>query len=259
MKGTTRHRTALAILTASLLTALMPRPGTAQYAVDPGEAIAAGPLQIMSTPSAGAAKVMELEAGRTVTVLGYPRGTGMAWIAVNGRELGYVSAASLAPIDRERPILYRAAVIAQGRTGAAKLGLNGQLDPAGEVVDVVRVVNGKASLDGSRTREVPADQLVPILGTYGPLDGLSPGAPGFFAARLGRFATPAEAQARWAEIQQYLPELAGLAPYLFRRATTRDMAIELAAGPFNRMRVEEVCTLLARRGQDCWPIAVDVR
>jgi hypothetical protein len=232
----------------------------AQFAVDPGEAVAATPLAVLSAPVAGAPQVMEIEAGRTVTVLGYPRGTGMAWIAIGGRELGYVSAASLAPIDRERPVLYTAVVVPDvlaAGTGVLP-GDHWLAGGAGRIVGIADVGGDRIILDGGDRNGVPPGDLRPIIGTYSPTT-LGPGSPGFFAARFGSFSSLAEAEMLWREIQDTLPELSGLPPYIFRRATTRGIAVELAAGPFSRSRVEEVCTMLARRSRDCWVIAVEIR
>jgi len=227
--------------------------GTA-VAVPPGEAVTAAPVQVHASPDASAPVLTSLEAGRTVTVLGQPKGSAMAWIARGGKPLGYVAADRLLPPDRPRPVLYTAATVSAALAQGGVLP-GDQLPARAKaplLVDLRGIADGRATVQGRRAETVAPADLMPVMGVH----GTDPDPGPRFAARLGGYATPAEAGSAWAVIAEDLPELASAGPFIYRRATADGIRFELAAAPFDRAQVDHACRQLTRRERDCWVVEI---
>jgi len=244
-----------------------------------GETILNRDVDVLVSPDADSRVVMSLPKGKLVAAFGTPRRTSWTQIGLGGRDIGYVPSDSLNSIFIAREVSGRAAVVGRQRstfpngtlrgthvlTGAAS-GMeirDGKKREAklerGAVLSLLDLQDGKARLssDSIASITLPPDQLAPIIGVHD--YDFSAGGPArnFYAARIGDYLTPVEAENAWTDFiaaagPQYAPYTRFIYPLIGRNAVT----FALAFGPLDRQGVNNICVALAQRMQDCWVVEV---
>ena len=223
--------------------------------------------------------VMSLPKGKIVAAFGTPRRTAWTQIGLGGRDIGYVPSDSLDSIFIAREVSGRAAVVSRQRWTFPNGTLRGThvlTDKAagmeirdgkkretklerGAVMSLLDLQDGKARLssDSIASITLPPDRLAPIIGVHDyDFSGSGP-ARNFYAARIGDYLTPVEAEHAWTDFiaaagQQYAPYTRFIYPLIGRSAVT----FALAFGPLDRQGVNNMCVALAQRMLDCWVVEV---
>jgi hypothetical protein len=245
-----------------------------------GETILNRDVDVLVSADADSRVVMSLPKGKVVAAFGTPRRM-PSWtqIGLGGRDIGYVPTDSLDSIFIAREISGRAAVVGRQRWTFPSGTLRGThvlTEPAagmemrdgkkreaklerGAVLSLLDVQDGKARLssDSIASITLPPDQLAPIIGVHD--YDFSAGGPArnFYAARIGDYLTPVEAENAWTDFiaaagPQYAPYTRFIYPLIGRNTVT----FALAFGPLDRQGVNNICVALAQRMQDCWVVEV---
>jgi hypothetical protein len=261
-------------------------PGTAMAQGGPnlgrpqtGETILNRDVDVLVSADADSRVVMSLPKGKIVAAFGTPRRTAWTQIGLGGRDIGYVPSDSLDSIFIAREVSSRAAVVSRQRWTFPNGTLRGThvlTDPAagmeirdgkkreaklerGAVMSLLDLQDGKARLssDSIASITLPPDRLAPIIGVHDyDFSGSGP-ARNFYAARIGDYLTPVEAEHAWTDFiaaagQQYAPYTRFIYPMIGRSAVT----FALAFGPLDRQGVNNMCVALAQRMLDCWVVEV---
>jgi len=244
-----------------------------------GETILNRDVDVLVSADADSRIVMSLPKGKVVAAFGTPRRTAWTQIGLGGRDIGYVPSDSLDSIFIAREVSGRAAVVSRQRWTFPNGTLRGThvlVDHAagmetrdgkkretkverGAVVSLLDLQDGKARLssDSIASITLPPDRLAPIIGVHDyDFSGSGP-ARNFYAARIGDYLTPVEAEHAWTDFiaaagQQYAPYTRFIYPMIGRNAVT----FALAFGPFDRQGVNNMCVALAQRMLDCWVVEV---
>ena len=261
-------------------------PGTAMAQGGPnlgrpqtGETILNRDVDVLVSADADSRVVMSLPKGKIVAAFGTPRRTAWTQIGLGGRDIGYVPSDSLDSIFIAREVSGRAAVVSRQRWTFPNGTLRGThvlTDKAagmeirdgkkreaklerGAVMSLLDLQDGKARLssDSIASITLPPDRLAPIIGVHDyDFSGSGP-ARNFYAARIGDYLTPVEAEHAWTDFiaaagQQYAPYTRFIYPMIGRNAVT----FALAFGPLDRQGVNNMCVALAQRMLDCWVVEV---
>ena len=261
-------------------------PGTAMAQGGPnlgrpqtGETILNRDVDVLVSADADSRIVMSLPKGKIVAAFGTPRRTAWTQIGLGGRDIGYVPSDSLDSIFIAREVSGRAAVVSRQRWTFSNGTLRGThvlTDNAagmeirdgkkweakverGAVMSLLDLQDGKARLssDSIASITLPPDRLAPIIGVHDyDFSGSGP-ARNFYAARIGDYLTPVEAEHAWTDFiaaagQQYAPYTRFIYPLIGRNAVT----FALAFGPLDRQGVNNMCVALAQRMLDCWVVEV---
>ena len=244
-----------------------------------GETILNRDVDVLVSADAGSRIVMSLPKGKIVAAFGTPRRTAWTQIGLGGRDIGYVPSDSLDSIFIAREVSGRAAVVSRQRwtfPNGALRGTHVLIDKAagmetrdtkkreaklerGAVMSLLDLQDGKARLssDSIASITLPPDRLAPIIGVHDyDFSGSGP-ARNFYAARIGDYLTPVEAENAWKDFiaaagQQYAPYTRFIYPLIGRNAVT----FALAFGPLDRQGVNNMCVALAQRMLDCWVVEV---
>ena len=265
--------------------AVAPAPAAAQGGPNlgkpqTGETILNRDVDVLVSASADSRVVMSLPKGKVVAAFGTPRRM-PSWtqIGLGGRDIGYVPSDSLDSIFIAREVSGRAAVVGRQRWTFPSGTLRGThvlTEPAagmemrdgkkreaklerGAVLSLLDVQDGKARLssDSIASITLPPERLAPIIGVHDyDFSGSGP-ARNFYAARIGDYLTPVEAEHAWTDFiaaagQQYAPYTRFVYPVIGRSAVT----FALAFGPLDRQGVNNMCVALAQRMLDCWVVEV---
>jgi hypothetical protein len=279
--GTMQNLPKLLVLLCLLLGWEAALPGTAMAQGGPnlgrpqtGETILNRDVDVLVSADAGSRVVMSLPKGKIVAAFGTPRRTAWTQIGLGGRDIGYVPSDSLDSIFIAREVSGRAAVVSRQRwtfPNGALRGTHVLIDKAagmeirdgkkretklerGAVMSLLDLQDGKARLssDSIASITLPPDQLAPIIGVHDyDFSGSGP-ARNFYAARIGDYLTPVEAEHAWTDFiaaagQQYAPYTRFIYPMIGRSAVT----FALAFGPLDRQGVNNMCVALAQRMLDC--------
>jgi hypothetical protein len=261
-------------------------PGTAMAQGGPnlgrpqtGETILNRDVDVLVSADGDSRVVMSLPKGKVVAAFGTPRRTAWTQIGLGGRDIGYVPSDSLDSIFIAREVSGRAAVVSRQRwtfpngtlrgthvltDNAAGMEIrDGKKREAkverGAVMSLLDLQDGKARLssDSIASITLPPDRLAPIIGVHDyDFSGSGP-ARNFYAARIGDYLTPVEAENAWKDFiaaagQQYAPYTRFIYPLIGRNAVT----FALAFGPLDRQGVNNMCVALAQRMLDCWVVEV---
>jgi hypothetical protein len=244
-----------------------------------GETILNRDVDVLVSADAGSRIVMSLPKGKIVAAFGTPRRTAWTQMGLGGRDIGYVPSDSLDSIFIAREVSGRAAVVSRQRWTFPSGTLRGThvlIDNAagmeirdgkkreaklerGAVMSLLDLRDGKARLssDSIASITLPPDRLAPIIGVHDyDFSGSGP-ARNFYAARIGDYLTPVEAEHAWTNFiaaagQQYAPYTRFIYPLIGRSAVT----FALAFGPLDRQGVNNMCVALAQRMLDCWVVEV---
>jgi hypothetical protein len=262
-----------------------PRPAEAQGGPNlgrpqVGEAILNRDIEVRVSADDGSRVVMNLPKGKTVEAFGTPRRTSWTQIGLAGRDIGYVPNDSLDSIFIARTVSNQAAVVGRRRWTLPDGTLRGThvlaSDSAGmevkdgkkreaklergAVLSLLDMRDGKARMSTETIASVtlPSDRLLPIIGVHDYDFSGSGQARNFFAARVGDFLTPVEAENGWSAFiaaagPQYAPYTHFIYPMMGREGVT----FALAFGPLDRMGVNNICVALAQRMLDCWVVQVE--
>jgi hypothetical protein len=244
-----------------------------------GETILNRDVDVLVSADADSRVVMSLPKGKIVAAFGTPRRTAWTQIGLGGRDIGYVPSDSLDSIFIAREVSGRAAAVSRQRWTFPNGTLRGThvlTDPTagmeirdgkkreaklerGAVMSLLDLQDGKARLssDSIASITLPPDRLAPIIGVHDyDFSGSGP-ARNFYAARIGDYLTPVEAEHAWTDFvaaagPQYAPYTRFIYPMIGRNAVT----FALAFGPLDRQGVNNMCVALAQRMLDCWVVEV---
>mgnify|MGYP002716909456 FL=1 len=272
-----------ALVSALLLCATIParaQGGPNLGAPQVGETILNRDVEVRVSPDEASRVVMMLPRGKTVAAFGTPRRTAWTQIGLGGRDVGYVPSDSLDSIFIARTVASRAAVVGRQRWTFPDGTLRGTHVLAGDasgteikdgkkretklergaVLGLLDLQGGKARMTSDTIASItlPPDRLLPIIGVHD-YDFAGSGPPRtFYAARVGEFLTPVEAENGWTGfVAAAGPQYAPYAHFIYPTLGKEGMAFALAFGPLDRTGVNNVCVALAQRMLDCWIVEVE--